>query len=61
MERGSAFAAGFAAAWLVMIVIALIAPPDNWISPAAAKAGWGQRNGQLYIVTPADAAPQVRP
>ena len=61
MERGFVFAAGFLCGWAGLALLALAYADRTWINPKIIEAGWGQNDGQLYTVTPADAAPQVRP
>lgn len=64
---GPAFATGFflgagvmLGALLLMASIVDQAAPHR-ISPDAAKAGWGQSDGRVYRVTPAEVVPSQEP
>lgn len=52
----SDFALGFAAAWVVVAFFGWLLP-DNYVGKGAVEAGWGQSDGAIYRVTPAEAVP----
>lgn len=52
---GTAFATGFVAGAVAMLAASIVQDQTpNFISRGVVKAGWGQSDGRVYRVTPAE-------